>query len=177
LLFLCSGFLLASQPHSEKALWIELKEGGNQQITIAITEGIVRQLLESEETKVNFSEKGKRELITREMLEAVVEGRQESAEVCDPQDGSEAKIYMEDLNVPGKGDGNDRVVLATYKSGTETFRIALPEIEMESHDESSNDFVRINFGWKGLLPFLAKEGGAVYIGDGKDDTEVWIYVE
>ena len=177
LLLLCSGFLLASQPHSEKALWIEVKEKGNQQTTIAMTEGIARQLLESDETKVNFSEKGKRDLITREMLTAVLEGRQESAEVRDPEDGSEAKIYMKDLDVPGKGDGKNRLVLATYKSGRETFRIALPEIEMESHDERSNDFVKINFGWKGLLPFLAKEGGAVYIEDGKDDTEVWIYVE
>jgi hypothetical protein len=37
--------------------------------------------------------------------------------------------------------------------------------------------VKINFGWKALLPFLAKGGGAVFIKDQDDDTEVWIYVE
>jgi hypothetical protein len=31
--------------------------------------------------------------------------------------------------------------------------------------------------WRGLLPFLAKEGGAIYINTEKEETEVWLYVE
>ena len=31
--------------------------------------------------------------------------------------------------------------------------------------------------WRGLLPFLAKEGGAIYINTEKEETEVWLYLE
>ena len=37
--------------------------------------------------------------------------------------------------------------------------------------------IDMRLGWKGLLPFLAKEGGAIYINTAKDDTEVWLYVD
>ena len=70
-------------------------------------------------------------------------------------------------------------MLETYESGVKKFRIALPEMDMEKSDDESgsDDLVKLSFGWKGLLPFLAKEGGAVYINDQQKDSEVWIYVE
>ncbi len=169
--------LSAMQPHAERGLWIELTEQGKKKTIIAMTEEIARALLESKEANVNFAGDDRKALITRAMLQCVLDGRQESVEARDPDDGSEAVICMRDLNVPGKGSAGDRLILATYKSGTETFRIALPEIEMESHDEDSNDFVKVNIGWKGLLPFLAKSGGAIYIDDESDDTEIWLYVD
>jgi hypothetical protein len=177
LLFICSSLLLAST-HGEKALWIEVKEKGEHTTTIAMTELIARQLLESDETKVHFAKKGKKDLITREMLRSVLDGREESVEARD-EDGSEVKLSMADLNVPAHKEGKGKLVLETYKSGSRTFRIALPEIEIEASDEEhgGTGSIETSIGWKALLPFLAKEGGAIYINTDKDETEVWLYVE
>jgi hypothetical protein len=165
-------------PRGERALWIEVKEKGEHKTTIAMTEAIARQLLEADETKVHFSKDGKKDLITREMLRSVLDGREESV-VAKDEDGSEAKLYMADLNVPGHKGAKGKLVLETYKSGSRTFRIALPEIEIEASDEEDGgtDSVEMSIGWKGLLPFLAKEGGAIYINSDKDENEVWVYVE
>jgi hypothetical protein len=97
----------------------------------------------------------------------------------DSADGSEVKMYLKDLEIPGKGRGKDRLVLETYKSGKKKFSIGLPDIEVEEarEDSGASDLVKLSFGWKGLLPFLAKAGGAVYLKDHQDDTEVWLYVE
>lgn len=141
-----------------------------------MTEGIARQLLDKKEMNINFSEGEKAELVTRDMLQAVLDGRQESMTSRDEQ-GDEAILSLKSLSVPGKRGGNDRLVLETYKAGKQTFRIALPELEMEQTDEKGDESVKVNFGWKALLPFLAKVGGAVYINDQEDDTEVWLYVE
>ena len=74
LLFICSSVLSASPPR-EKALWIEVKDKGDHKSTIAMTEHIARQLLESDETKVHLAKKGNKDLITREMLRLVLDGR------------------------------------------------------------------------------------------------------
>ncbi len=176
LVFICSG-LLSAFP-GEKALWIEVKDKGERKTTIAMTESIARQLLESDETKVRFAKEEGKELITRKMLGSVLDGRKESVEARD-EDGSEAKLYMADLKVPGHRGGNGKLVLETYKSGSRTFRIAIPEIELEASDEENGGIgnIETSIGWKALLPFLAKEGGAIYINSDKDDTEVWLYVE
>jgi hypothetical protein len=65
------------------------------------------------------------------------------------------------------------------KSGSRTFRIALPEIELETSDEEDGGTgsIETSIGWKALLPFLAKEGGAICINTDKDETEVWLYAE
>ena len=177
LLFICSSVLPASSPW-EKALWIEVKEEGGHKTTIAMTEPIARQLLESDEMNINFEKKGEKDLITREMLRSVLDGREESVEAQDG-DRSQAKLYMADLKVPGHKGGKGRLVLETYKSGSRTLRITLPEIEIEaSHEEDGGtESLELSIGWKALLPFLAKEGGAIYIDTDKDDTEVWLYVE
>lgn len=177
LLFICSSVLPASPP-GEKALWIEVKEKGDHKTTIAMTELIARQLLEADETNVHFAKKGKKDLITREMLRSVLDGQEESVEARD-EDGSQVKLFMADLRVPGHKGAKGKLVLETYKSGSRTFRIALPEIEIEASDEEDGGTgsIEMTIGWKGLLPFLAKEGGAIYIDSDKDDTEVWLYVE
>ncbi len=174
LLLICSGIIWTSC-RSEKALWIEIRENGSRTI-IAMTEGIARQLLDMKEMDVNFSEGKKSQLVTRDMLQAVLDGRQSSM-TSRNEDGDEAIVSLESLSVPGTRGGNDRLVLETYKSGKQTFRIALPELEMEQADEKGDESVKVNFGWKALLPFLAKVGGAVYISDQTDDTEVWVYIE
>jgi hypothetical protein len=150
LLFICSSVLLAALPR-EKALWIEVKERGGHRTTIAMTEPIARLLLESDETKVCPVKKGRQDLITREMLRSVLDGREESVEARD-EDGSEAKLYMDDLKVPGTRGGNGKLVLETYKSGSRTFRLALPEIEIEASDEEDGGTANIEttIGWKGL---------------------------
>lgn len=155
-----------------------MKEKEDHRTTIAISEPIARQLLDSDEAKVRFAKKGNHDLITREMLRSVLDGREESVEVRD-ENGSEVKLYMADLKVPGNKGGKGKLVLETYKSGSRTFRMALPEIEIEASDEEDGGTAHIetSIGWKGLLPFLAKEGGVIYINTDKDETEVWLYVE
>lgn len=174
LLLLCSGLIWTSC-RSEKALWIEIRENGSRTI-IAMTEGIAKQLLDKKEMNVNFSEGEKSQLVTRDMLQAVLDGRQSSM-TSRNEEGDEATVSLKSLSVPGERAGNDRLVLETYKSGKQTFRIALPELEMERADEKGDESAKVNFGWKALLPFLAKVGGAVYINDQSDDTEMWLYVE
>jgi len=177
LLFICAS-LMYSSPHGEKALWIEVKEKGEHKTTIAVTEAIARQILESDENDAPFAKNGKSEFITKEMLRSVLDGREESV-VAKDEDGSEAKLFMADLSVPERREGTAKLVLETFKSGSRTFRLALPEIEMEATDAENGGtgIIDMRLGWKGLLPFLAKEGGAIYINTAKDDTEVWLYVD
>jgi len=177
LLFICSSALTGCPPR-ERALWIEVKDKGDHKISIAITEPIARLLLESDERKVHLTKGREKDPFTREMLRSVLDGREESVEARN-DDGSEVKLFMADLAVPGNDEGKGKLVLETYKMGSRTFRIALPEIEMEASNEedSGTGSIEMNIGWKGLLPFLAKEGGAIYINVEKDETEVWLYVE
>jgi len=177
LLSICSSLLPASPP-VEKALWIEVKQNGDRKSTIAMTESIARQLIESDEPEGRFAKNGEKDFITREMLKLVLDGREESVEARD-EDGSEVKLYMADLRVPGHQGGNGRLILETYKSGSRTFRIALPEIDIEASDEENGGIgsIEMCIGWKGLLPFLGKEGGAIYVVSDEDETEVWVYVE
>ena len=176
-LFLSTGVANAFPP-PEKALWIEIRERGDRKSTIAVTEQVARHLLDSDDLRGHFSGKSGKDLITREMIMSVLEGREESAEARD-DNGSEAKIYMKDLRVPGRGGARDKLILEIFKSGSRTFRIALPEIEIEASDRNDGDTgdIQTTFGWKALMPFLSKDGGGVYIKSEKDDSEIWIYTE
>lgn len=170
----CSAMFFACR--TEKALWIEVKEDGKRTTTIAMTEGIARKLLETEEMNVNFTEKGRHDLITRDMLRSVLNGEKRSV-IARDENGSEAVVSLKSLNIPGERSGNNRLVLETYKSGNQTFRMVLPELEFEQADDKGDEHVKVNFSWKALLPFLEEVGGAVYINDQDEDTEVWVYVE
>jgi hypothetical protein len=173
-----AGSLSAFQHHSEKGLWIETKEDGKLKSTLAVTENIAWMVVKSKDTKINFSKEGKHNIITKKMLRAVLEGDEKSITAKDPDRDQEVTIYTKDLDVPGEKGGNSRLVLETYKGGRKTFSIALPDIEVESKgDDDSDDLVTHSFGWKALLPFLAKSGGALYVNEEKDDSEVWLYVE
>ena len=178
LLFICSSVLTTASMAGEKALWIEVKEKGGNTVTIAMTEPIARQLLESDDRDIHLAKKGENSLITREMLGSVLDGREESVEARD-EDGSAVKLSMADLRVPGHTRGKGKLVFETYKSGSRTFRIALPEVELEATDgeNGGTGIIETTIGWKSLLPFLAKAGGAIYIDSGKDETELWLYVE
>jgi hypothetical protein len=173
-----SGNLPAFQHHSEKALWIKTKEDGTLKTSLAVTENIARMIVESKDTKVNFSGKGKKDLITKKMVRDLLDGREESITAKDPEHNQDVTMYMKDLDVPGKARGSSRLILETYKAGKKTFSITLPDIEVESKGEDdSDDLVTRSFGWKALLPFLAKSGGALYIKDYNEDSEVWFYVD
>jgi hypothetical protein len=173
----CTNVLLAS-PHREKALWIEVKEHGECKTTIAVTEPIARALLESEQLACCLGKSSEECTITREMLRALLDGDQETTEIQN-EDGSEVKLYMASLKVPGYGEENGKLILETYKEGARTLRISLPEIAIEAFNgkECEEECIQVNVGWKGLLPFLAKQGGAIYVDSQEDETEVWVYVD
>ena len=171
--------LQAFQHHEEKALWVEIREQGKLKTTIAVTEGIARQLIKSKNAKVNFSGKGKKDIVTKEMIRSVLDGKEKSVMARDEEHDQGIKLFMNILDVPGKAGGNERLVLETYKAGKKKFSIGLPDVEVEESDETdeSDEMVKMSFGWKGVLPFLAKSGGALYVHEHNEDTEVWIYVE
>lgn len=177
LLFVCTSALLAFPPR-EKALWIKVMEKGDHKTTIAVTEAIVRHVLESDNPEKHFAMDGEENPITREMLRSVLDGEEESVKVRD-DDGTEIELTMSDLDVPGDKGSRGKLVLETYKDGSRTFRMSLPEIEIEACDDEDDGsgFIEMNIGWKGLLPFLAEEGGAIYIESDEDETEVWVYVQ
>lgn len=178
-LFAVSGALSVAPARSGKALWIEFRENGTRTATIAVTERLAREFLNSRDLNLHISQREKKDLLTREMLLAVLDGDQNDVETSDPETGTTARVYLQELNSPARGDGTDRLVLETYKAGARKFRIALPDVELEQADDEgeSTELVKTCLGWKELLPFLAKNGGAVYVESVKDDTEVWVYVE
>src|SRR5512143_2227781 len=90
ILFLCS-IALPGCLSRQKALWIEVKEKGDHRATIAMTEPIARQLLDSDEPSVDLTNRGRKDIITREMLRSVLDGREESVEAQD-ENGSEVKL-------------------------------------------------------------------------------------
>lgn len=173
-LMLCSA-LLWSSCRTEKALWIEVNEHGSRK-TIAVTEGIARRFLDALQTRVRFTSKAKSELLTREMVRDVLDGRTRSATARDEQ-GTDVTIFMKPLRIPGDSRGNNRLVLDIYTSGQRTFHLALPELDIELADKERQISLRADIDWKSWIPFLAKAGGAVYIKDYDEGTEVWLYVE
>jgi len=165
------------QHHSEKALWIETREHGHLKTMLAVTEPIARMVAESKETTVTFSPDSN-DLVTKQMILDVLDGRERSMTRKDAELDQEVTMYLKDLEVPGREEGRSTLVLQTYKEGKKTFSITLPDIEVESKsDDGSGNLITRSFGWKALLPFLAKKGGALYVKDVKDDSEVWLFVE
>ena len=175
LILACLGAVSASC-RTEKAMWIEVSEKGQRKVVIAITEAIVHALLDTRQVNVNFTDDEENSLVTRQMLSDVLEGREEYLTVKN-KEGSEATIYLKTLAAPVDRNGGGTLILETYKGGSRTFRMALPELDMQATDDKGDESVELNLGWKPLLPFLARAGGAVYIHDLEDDSEVWVYVE
>ncbi len=171
--------VLSARPtHSESALWIKISEHGKLKATIAVTEEIARLMLESDNANMHFHMKDKEhDLITRRMIESVLDGSESSVTASDPANDTEAEVYMKRLHVPGSKHGSSKLVMETYKEGKRSFRMNLGEFSFETDDEETNTTVETNFSWKSVLPFLAKKGGGVYIQDHDDDTEIWVYVE
>lgn len=177
-LFFAGSTPLFASSSSQKALWIEVRDKENHRIIVAVTEAIARELLDSGGPKCRIAVDRGDGQITRAMLKAVLDGDQETIEASDGHNGV-IKLYMADLDAPPRKGNTGKLVLETYKSGSRTLRMALPEIEIEANNEEDggSDCIEMHLGWKGFLPFLAKEGGAIYVNSEEDDTEVWVYVE
>jgi hypothetical protein len=177
LLFSCTTTLFGSTS-SRKALWIEVREKGDHKTTVAVTEEVARELLDSRHSNCRIRMDGDHGLITRAMLKAVLDGEQDILEARD-EHGEMIKLYMADLDAPAHRGDSGKLILETFKSGSRTLRMVLPEVEIEASDgeDGGSESVELHLGWKGLLPFLAKEGGAIYVSSEEDDTEVWVYVQ
>ncbi|MGB6120299.1 MAG: hypothetical protein WBG80_00195, partial [Bacteroidota bacterium] len=114
-----------------------------------------------------------------EMLVDVLEGRIEEGEIIDPEDGTTIRAHKRMLEVPGETrGGGDDAVLEIYKDGKRTFSVRIPDVTVETSSDDGDVIVESHVGWKQLLPFLAEKGGVVYIrSQGKEDTEIWLYVD
>jgi hypothetical protein len=161
---------------AERALWIEFTDKDGKSGVVAVTEELARKVLDNEEIKLNFSEHAKKELITRRMVSNILDGRQERITVSE-DDGSEATLSMRQLKIPSSRHGNGKIVLETYYDGERSFRMAIPDIEIESAEEKGDEAVNIQFGWRALLPFFAETDGAIYIQNSDSNSEIWIYLD
>ncbi|MCX6137545.1 MAG: hypothetical protein NTV54_08645, partial [Ignavibacteriales bacterium] len=109
--------VLAGSTHPEKALWIKITEHGKLKTTIAITEPIARLIAESDKDHVHFSSHNDRDLVTRDMMKAVLNGRTSSVTGEDPDEDTKAELFMKTLDLPGVKGNKSRFVLETYKGG------------------------------------------------------------
>ncbi len=161
-----------------RALWIEINKESKGKTTIAVTEDVVRALLESNNDEWHFKkEKGRKEdLITRQMVLDVLNGDKESVKVRDDDEGETAHLYMDDLDVPRHTTNGNHVVLETFKDGKKTFRMSLGDFNIEKTDDDGNG-ESFFLNWQKLLPFVKHDGGAVYINTEQDDTVVWLFME
>jgi hypothetical protein len=169
--------LLAGTTHTEKALWINVSEHGKLKTTIAVTEPIARLIAETDKEHVHFSSHSGRDLITRQMMKDVLDGKKSSVREKNTEDTTAVEMFMKNLDVPGSMGEKSKLVLETYKDGKRTFRMKLGEMEFESTDEETGKPSKSDFSWKSLLPFLSKTGGGVYILDHEDNSEIWLFVE
>lgn len=179
-LLLVAGTVLlyaATSPagNSRTALWIELKDHDDGLTKIAVTREIAVALLEADkESSMHFNHHGHNDPITKQMIRDVLDGTRDVVHAQDPDNGSEATLYLKDIDLPRHAGGKGSMVLETYKNGERTFRMKLGEIEIEGGDKDDNN---ISFSWKRLLPFLSKTGGAVYVSDEREGSEVWVFMD
>jgi hypothetical protein len=172
LLIACSAVQAGS---SRPALWIEVKNENGEFTTIAVTREIAVALLEADKDgSMHLNKHGHSELITKQMLRDVLDGTRETVRATDPDNGSEVTLYMKDIDPPRHAGTEGSVVLETYKNGERTFRMKLGEMEFESGGRDDNT---VTIGWKGLLPFLGRVGGAVYVNNDRDSSEVWLFMD
>jgi len=176
---LCALFLAATAYAAKpRALWIEVDKQSKGKTTIAVTEDVARAILESESKDLRFSKhKGNSdELITKQMLLDVLNGDRESIKVRDEDEEATIHIYMSDLDVPRHSSGSGHIVLETFKDGRQSLRISLGDVDIEKSDEDGNS-ASFHLDWVKCVPFLKHDGGAVYINNEDEDTQVWLYVE
>lgn len=160
-----------------RAIWIEVQKPGEGKTTIAVTENVVRALLESDSDDLNFhAAKGKKnELITRKMMQDLLDGERATIDVED-EDGETAHLYTSDLEVPHHKGGDNNVVFETYKDGKRTFRMSIGDFDIEQSDEDG-DSAGFSLNWRKCLPFLKDGGSAIYIQNEKEETTIWLYMD
>jgi hypothetical protein len=160
--------------NSRPALWIEVKNEEKGLTRIAVTREIAVALIEADDDSMHVDKHGKGDLITKQMISDVLDGTREIVRAKDPDDGSEVALYLKDIDLPRHAGGSGSMVLETYKNGERTFRMKLGEFEIEAGGKDENSAA---FGWKRLLPFLSKAGGAVYVNNEREDSEVWLFMD
>jgi hypothetical protein len=169
------GAAASSAGNSRSALWIEVKSDDQGMTRIAVTREIAVAMVEADKDgSLHFHNHGHSDLITKQMIRDVLDGTRDIARAEDPDNGSEVTLYLKDLDLPRHAGGKGSIVMETYKNGERTFRLRLGDVEIETGDKGDND---IAFNWKRLLPFLSKTGGAVYINNEREDSEVWVFVD
>ncbi|MGB6033729.1 MAG: hypothetical protein WBH55_12910, partial [Bacteroidota bacterium] len=174
--------LLGAQAFSsneEEVLWVEVESEGSSDAIIAISIDAAELVLLEGKDELFTGKKGKIERKVEEMLVDVLEGRIEEGEIIDPEDGTTIRAHKRMLEVPGETrGGGDDAVLEIYKDGKRTFSVRIPDVTVETSSDDGDVIVESHVGWKQLLPFLAEKGGVVYIrSQGKEDTEIWLYVD
>jgi hypothetical protein len=169
--------LTATAAGSLKALWIEVNKPHEGTTTIAVSVNVMKALLAADDHNLHFTDhKGKKDLITREMLEDLLNGDRSTVDVEDPETDEKAHLYIDDLDVPDHDGKKGHIVLETYKNGKREFRMSLGDLEIEQGDDEDNDS-EFSIHWRKCLPFLSEDGGAIYVNDKHNETVVWVNAE
>ena len=158
----------------ERVLWIETREQGRAKASIAVSVSLAKSLLnESDDSPID------RDLITREMIDDVLSGREESVETTDAETGQSARLWLGFLEVESRtGDDSGDLVVEVFKKGKRSFTLRLPYArEPEASADDDPDISRMTFGWNTLMPFMAETKGVVYLKSLDEDTEFWMYVD
>lgn len=164
----------AGSSKKERVLWIETREENTAKASIAVSVSLAEYLLkDSDDSPID------RDLITREMINDVLSGREESVETTDPKTGQSARMWLGYLEVESRtGDDSGDLVVEVFKKGKRSFTLRLPFAEApEARQEDDPDISRMTFGWNSLMPFMAETKGVVYMKNLEDDTEFWMYVD
>jgi len=174
-LLLLAGTAIAGD--SPRALWIEVNNAHEGKTTIAVTVDVMKALLEADTQDLHFnSGKGKKDLVTRAMIEDLLDGKRDVIDVEDTEENETAHLYLADLDIPDHEVKKDHVVLETYKDGKRDLRLSLGDFEIDKSSDEDGD-QGFNLNWRKCLPFLTQAGGAVYINNERDRTVVWVYAE
>jgi len=177
-LLLLASPTLAAPADEQEMLWIDVTSATDPSTTIAISLNVARELYQSERQHLILGHKSHSEKELQQLIADVLDGDQEEGEVYDSEDSTRVRVWKGMAEVPtsGKGNGNTLVV-EVRENGKVVTTIRLPNITVETSATDEDAVVETAIGWRTFLPFLAESGGAVYIATGKDDSEVWVYVE
>jgi hypothetical protein len=173
-----AGISRAPAAEEQEMLWIGVTSDTEPGTTIAVTLSVARDLYESDQEHLVFGKKDRSARQIQDLIKDVLDGERDEGEVTDPDNHSRVRVWRGSATVPGSGKGNrSTLVVEIRERGKTVTTIRLPNITVETTSEGEDAVVETAIGWRTFLPFLAENGGAVYIATEKDDTEVWVYVE
>lgn len=166
-------------PQDEKALCIEIREGGKLSSEIIMSLDIAKMIIE-ETGKEDFDIAGAE--ISREELEKLLSYGGELATVENYETDTQIRFFIQEFKFKRRGSkGGKNFIVEVYNYEDDNFfklRIPLVIIRALIKISSWIDIRYKNYvGSEMIEKMLSREGGIMYVRDYKQDAEIWIYIE